>query len=91
MDHRLSKSQLQSYARRNNLDPPIFTTRTKGPPHAPGFKAIVIVDGKSFESPAFYNTIKEAKQAAAKVALTSLSLDVFEKESVLITAAVVRN
>ncbi|XP_061356963.1 double-stranded RNA-binding protein 1-like [Gastrolobium bilobum] len=76
---RLCKSQLHNYARRNNHDSPIFTCKTEGPSHATRFKAKVVVDGQSFESAAFFNTIKEAEHAAAKAALMSLSLDIFQK------------
>ncbi|KAJ1410269.1 Double-stranded RNA-binding domain [Sesbania bispinosa] len=77
---RLCKNKLQNYARRNNLDPPVFTVKSEGLPHDTHFKATVVIDGKSFESPAFFNTIKEAEQAAAKAALMSLSLDIFQKD-----------
>ncbi|KAK7305077.1 hypothetical protein VNO77_42976 [Canavalia gladiata] len=76
---RLCKKQLQNYAQKNNLDPPVFTCKTEGPPHTAHFKATVLVNGQSFESPSFFNTIKEAEQAAAKVSLMSLSLDIFQK------------
>ena len=62
---------------------PIFASMREGPPHASRFKATVIVDGQSFDSPTFFNTLKEAEQAAAKIALMSLSIDSFQKASQL--------
>lgn len=75
----LGKSHLQNYARGKNLDPPIFTVKTVGLSHDTHFKATVVVDGKSFESPALSKTIKGAQQAASKMALASLSLDILKK------------
>lgn len=80
----MCKDQLQNYAHRNNLDLPIYyTIKTEGPPHAIHFKATVIVDGKSFESPTFFNTKNEAEQATAKIALMSLPIDIIQKASVI--------
>lgn len=87
----LYKSQLQNYAQRNKFDSPIFTFKCLGPPHALRFKATVLVDGKSFESPSFFSTLKEAEQAAAKVALTSLSLESFRKARIVIISSMVPN
>ncbi|XP_057432681.1 double-stranded RNA-binding protein 1-like [Lotus japonicus] len=75
----LGKSHLQNYARGKNLDPPIFTVKTVGLSHDTHFKATVVVDGKSFESPALSKTIKGAQQATSKMALMSLSLDILKK------------
>ncbi|KAI4308337.1 hypothetical protein L6164_031421 [Bauhinia variegata] len=75
----LYKNQLQNYTRRKNLGSPIFTSKSEGPPHSTRFKAMVIIDGQSFESTEFFNTLREAEKAAAKVALMSLSLDIFQK------------
>jgi len=90
---RLSKNQLQNYARKKNLDPPVFTIKTEGKPHEIHYKATVVIDGKSFESPTFFNTIKEAEQAAAKIALRELpiSADLFQKASVLVISYVIPN
>ncbi|CAL5203423.1 unnamed protein product [Lathyrus oleraceus] len=65
-DH-LSKLPPQNYARKNNPDQPVFTIKTEGPPHDNRYKATVVIDGKSFESPTFFNTIKEAEQAAINI------------------------
>ncbi|XP_058755692.1 double-stranded RNA-binding protein 1-like [Vicia villosa] len=77
-----SKHQLQNYARKNNLDPPVCTIKTEGLPHDIRYKATVVIGGKSFDSPIFFNTIKEAEEAAANVALKELpiSADLFNKD-----------
>ncbi|XP_045816874.1 double-stranded RNA-binding protein 1-like [Trifolium pratense] len=79
---RLSKNHLNNYARKNNLDPPVYKTIAEGLPHDIHYKATVFIDGKSFESPTFFNTIRDAEQAAAKIALKELpiSVDVFQKD-----------
>ncbi|CAJ2668569.1 unnamed protein product [Trifolium pratense] len=79
---RLSKNHLNNYARKNNLDPPVYKTIAEGLPHDIHYKATVFIDGKSFESPTFFNTIRDAEQAAAKIALMELpiSVDVFQKD-----------
>ncbi|XP_050876295.1 double-stranded RNA-binding protein 1 [Lathyrus oleraceus] len=77
----MSKHQLQNYARKNHLDPPVFTVKTEGLPHDIRYKATVVIGGKSFDSQTFFNTRKEAEQAAANVALMELpiSVDLFQK------------
>ncbi|XP_058755741.1 double-stranded RNA-binding protein 1-like [Vicia villosa] len=77
-----SKPQLQNYARKNNLDQPVFTIKTEGLPHIIRYKATVVIGGTSFDSPTFFNTRKEAEHAAAKVALKELpiSADLFQKD-----------
>ncbi|KAF8396317.1 hypothetical protein HHK36_017932 [Tetracentron sinense] len=69
------KSQLQYYAQKRNLNPPVYSRQLEGQPHAPRFKAKVTVDGQTFEGPTFFSTLREAEHAAAKAALMSLSLD----------------
>ncbi|TKY46846.1 Double-stranded RNA-binding protein 1 [Spatholobus suberectus] len=78
-DH-FCKNQLQNNARKTNLDPPVLICKTEDLPPATHFKATVLVNEQSFESPAFFNSIKEAKQATAELDLMSLSLDNFEKD-----------
>ena len=82
----MCKCELQNYTKKNNLDPHIFTIKTEGMAHDLHFKATVAVDGKSFESPAFFKTRKEAEQEATKIALMSLlqSTDIYKKASVLV-------
>lgn len=88
---RLCKHQLQNYARKNNLDQPVFTIITEGLPNVIRYKATVVIGGTSFDSPAFFNTIKEAEHAAAKVALKELpiSADLFKKASILLVSDVI--
>ncbi|GAU48807.1 hypothetical protein TSUD_406400 [Trifolium subterraneum] len=76
--HRSRKLQLQDYARKNDHDQPVFKVKTEGIPHDIHYKANVVIDGKSFEKPTLFNTIKEAEQAAAKIA------DMFQQASVII-------
>ncbi|KAI5406886.1 hypothetical protein KIW84_053234 [Lathyrus oleraceus] len=85
---RLCKHQLQNYARKNNLDQPVFTIITEGLPNVIRYKATVVIGGTSFDSPTFFNTIKDAEHAAAKVALKELpiSADLFKKASILLVS-----
>lgn len=69
----LYKSQLQNYAQKRNLALPEYASEREGPPHNTRFKCRVTIDGQTFESPTFFSTLKEAENAAAKFALTSLS------------------
>ncbi|KAL6627642.1 hypothetical protein ACP70R_031368 [Stipagrostis hirtigluma subsp. patula] len=66
------KSQLQSYAQKRGKHLPVYHTVQQGPPHEPRFKAVVIIDGQTFESPKEFRKLKEAEFAAAEVALKSL-------------------
>lgn len=75
------KMQLQNYAQSKTLDPPLYSTKSEGPPHALQFQATVTIDGHSFDSPGHFRTLKEAEHVAAKVALMSLSLDSFQEAS----------
>ncbi|XP_077247713.1 double-stranded RNA-binding protein 1-like [Tasmannia lanceolata] len=78
--HSLYKNQLQSLAQRRNLSLPVYDHAHDGP-YAFRYKATVTVGGQKFESPQFFRTLREAEFAAAKVAMTSLSLGVQEDES----------
>ncbi|GAV77302.1 dsrm domain-containing protein [Cephalotus follicularis] len=71
----LYKNQLQNYAQKRNLTLPLYTCERDGPPHASRFKCKVTVDGKTFENPEFFSTIKEAEHAVARIALVSLLQD----------------
>ncbi|XP_058189167.1 double-stranded RNA-binding protein 1-like [Rhododendron vialii] len=73
------KMQLQNYAQSKTLDPPLYSSKSEGPPHALQFQATVTIDGHSFDSPGHFRTLKEAEHVAAKVALMSLSLDSFQE------------
>ncbi|KAK7268881.1 hypothetical protein RIF29_21590 [Crotalaria pallida] len=71
MQH-LFKNQLQNYAHKRNLSLPVYSSELEGPPHNSRFKCKVTIDGKTFESPKLFTTLKDAEHAAAEVALMSL-------------------
>lgn len=73
------KLMLQTYAQRCKLGMPVYSSKKKGPPHAPCFKATVFVEGHPYESQGSYKTLKEAEHAAAQVALLSFTADTFEE------------
>ncbi|XP_052185908.1 double-stranded RNA-binding protein 4-like [Diospyros lotus] len=75
------KNLLQKYTQMRNLNQPAYSCERKGPPHACRFNSKVTVDGKSYESPEFFSTIKEAEQSAAQVACESLLLNVVQDET----------
>lgn len=77
------KNRLQQYAQKQNIGFPVYTCETEGPPHARRFRSTVILDGKSYESVEYFPTLKEAEQAAAKVACQMLSLEIIQEVSVL--------
>ncbi|KAI3876364.1 hypothetical protein MKW98_021216 [Papaver atlanticum] len=66
------KNQLQIYAQKRKLNLPTYFYVREGPPHNVRCKAMVTVDGQTFESPEFCRTQKEAEHAASRVALESL-------------------
>ncbi|KAG2260907.1 hypothetical protein Bca52824_080201 [Brassica carinata] len=72
MEH-VYKSQLQSYALKQNMDLPIYAAERQGPAHAPLFRCRVTVCGQTFQSHDFFPTLRAAEHAAAKVALASLT------------------
>ncbi|GFP91804.1 double-stranded RNA-binding protein 4 [Phtheirospermum japonicum] len=74
------KNQLQQFAQKKNFDLPVYTTEAEGPPHSRRFKSSVSVDGKSYETLEFFTTLKEAEQAAARVACQVLSVDAIQED-----------
>ncbi|KAK6147399.1 hypothetical protein DH2020_018311 [Rehmannia glutinosa] len=74
------KNQLQQYAQKKNFGFPVYTSEAEGPPHARRFKSRVSLDGKSYETLEFFSTLKEAEQAAAKVACQVLSVNVIQED-----------
>ncbi|KAL2503178.1 Double-stranded RNA-binding protein 4 [Forsythia ovata] len=68
------KNRLQQYAQKKSLGLPVYTYESEGPPHARRFKSVVSLDGKIYEAPAFFPTLKDAEHAAAKVACQALSI-----------------
>lgn len=77
------KNQLQQYGQKQNIGYPVYTSEAEGPPHARRFRARVSLDGKSYETLEFFTTLREAEQAAAKVACQLLSIDVIHEASIL--------
>lgn len=75
------KLMLQTYAQRNKIGMPVYSSDKAGPPHAPCFKATVFIQGHPYESPGSYKTLKEAEHAAAQAALLSLTVDTFQEAS----------
>ncbi|GMH23015.1 hypothetical protein Nepgr_024858 [Nepenthes gracilis] len=71
----LYKNQLQIYAQKRNIALPVYDSDREGPPHDSRFKGKVTVNGKTYGSPEFYKTLKEAENAAARIALMSVSPD----------------
>lgn len=71
----LYKNQLQTFAQKRSLALPIYCSEHEGPPHARRFRCQVSIDGRTYGTKEFYNTLKEAEHAAAKIALMSLSSD----------------
>lgn len=63
------KSQLQTYLQKRTKGLPIYFSVCCGR----RFKSTVKVDEQEFESEGYFNTVKEAEQSAAKIALMSLS------------------
>lgn len=73
------KNQLQQYAQKQNIILPKYSCEVEGPPHACRFRSKVAFGGKIFESHEFFSTLKEAEQAAAKIALEALSPQEIQK------------
>ncbi|KAL7191470.1 hypothetical protein ACSBR2_023532 [Camellia fascicularis] len=67
------KNQLQELAQRSCFNLPSYSCIREGPDYAPRFKATVNFKGETFESPTFCSTLRQAKHAAAEVALTTLA------------------
>ncbi|CAL0321619.1 unnamed protein product [Lupinus luteus] len=78
----LYKNQLQNYAQKRNLNLPVYSSVWEGPPHALRFKCKVTIDGQTFESPKLFTTMKDAENAAAEVALMSLSPGGVQEEQI---------
>ncbi|XP_052175516.1 uncharacterized protein LOC127790229 isoform X2 [Diospyros lotus] len=74
------KSKLQNYAQRRKLTPPVYSSEREGPLHASRFKSKVMIDGKSYGSLELFPMKKDAEQAAAKVALESLDLEMVQED-----------
>uniref|UniRef100_A0A7C9EYL6 DRBM domain-containing protein n=2 Tax=Opuntia streptacantha TaxID=393608 RepID=A0A7C9EYL6_OPUST len=79
MEH-LYKNQLQIYAQKRSLPLPLYSCKREGPPHACRFRSKVTLEGKTYECPEYFSTVKDAENAAAKVALMALSSDGIQEE-----------
>lgn len=75
------KNRLQHYSQKRSVALPEYSFEFDGPPHARRFRASVMIDGKTYQSPEYYPSLKDAEHAAAKVALESLSLADIEEAS----------
>ncbi|CAH9125049.1 unnamed protein product [Cuscuta epithymum] len=73
------KNQLQQYAQKQGLPLPQYSCETEGPPHDRRFRSRVAFSGKFYECQQFFTTLKEAEQAAAKVAVEAICPDEIQK------------
>uniref|UniRef100_A0ACD5W2F7 Uncharacterized protein n=1 Tax=Avena sativa TaxID=4498 RepID=A0ACD5W2F7_AVESA len=80
------KTQLQIYAQKRGKELPLYSRIQDGPSHVPLFKSVVTIDGKTFESPQYFHTSKEAEFAAAKLALMSLAQEASSQEQLPVQA-----
>ncbi|KAL0418396.1 UNVERIFIED_CONTAM: Double-stranded RNA-binding protein 4 [Sesamum radiatum] len=71
------KTKLQMYTRRKNLDLPVYHSEKEGV----SFRATVCISEDRFQSQELHETVAEAEDAAAQVALLSLSTDAFHQRS----------
>ncbi|KAL0390715.1 UNVERIFIED_CONTAM: Double-stranded RNA-binding protein 4 [Sesamum calycinum] len=69
------KTKLQMYTRRKNLDLPVYHSEKEGV----SFRATVCIGEDRFQSQELHETVAEAEDAAAQVALLSLSTDAFHQ------------
>ncbi|KAL3678887.1 hypothetical protein R1sor_021843 [Riccia sorocarpa] len=69
----MHKSQLQEYAQKAGLLPPVYKSVKEGASHEPRFKCTVTLQGVNYESPDGYPNLKAAEHAAAKAALDALN------------------
>ncbi|PKU80700.1 Double-stranded RNA-binding protein 2 [Dendrobium catenatum] len=51
LEHHMHKICLQEYTQRSGLSLPSYSTVNEGEPHAPRFRATILVDGMRFTSP----------------------------------------
>ncbi|XP_043700211.1 uncharacterized protein LOC122650915 [Telopea speciosissima] len=68
-EHLMHKNRLQEYTQRSAIPLPAYQTMNEGSPHAPRFRANVLVDGVTYVSSETFSHRKEAEQAVAKYAL----------------------
>ncbi|XP_073032531.1 double-stranded RNA-binding protein 1-like isoform X2 [Primulina eburnea] len=68
------KCKLQELCQRKSWNLPEYTTIKDGPDHLPRFKAIAVVNGLNFETPAECKSAKEAQNSVAKVAYDHINI-----------------
>eukprot|EP00475_Leptophrys_vorax_P025641 TRINITY_DN3591_c0_g1_i1.p1 TRINITY_DN3591_c0_g1~~TRINITY_DN3591_c0_g1_i1.p1 ORF type:complete len:541 (-),score=-45.89 TRINITY_DN3591_c0_g1_i1:505-2127(-) len=78
----MHKNQLQELAQKNGYNLPSYACIREGPDHAPKFKATVLFNGETYESPGYFVSLRQAEHAAAEVALRSLSECVHSQSSI---------
>lgn len=66
------KTKLQEICHERLWSLPSYTTSRDGPDHNPKFRASVVVNGVTFDSPDFNKSAKEAQNEAAKTAVNHL-------------------
>ncbi|KAG0485637.1 hypothetical protein HPP92_009716 [Vanilla planifolia] len=69
----MHKNCLQQYTQRSGLQLPCYSTVSEGEPHAPRFRATVLVGGLKITSPNVFSHRKEAEQDVARLALECVS------------------
>ncbi|PIA54107.1 hypothetical protein AQUCO_00900581v1 [Aquilegia coerulea] len=68
------KSKLQELCQQRQWELPNYSLNKDGPPHQPRFKASVLINSDSFDSPDFCKSSKEAQSEAARIAFQHFSL-----------------
>ncbi|KAL2613976.1 hypothetical protein R1flu_025668 [Riccia fluitans] len=68
----MHKSQLQEYAQKAGILPPVYKSIKEGASHEPRFKCTVTLNGVNYESAEGFPNLKAAEHAAAKAALDAL-------------------
>lgn len=69
---KMYKTKLQEICHEKLWSLPSYTTSREGPDHNPKFRASVVVNGTTFDSPDFNKSAKEAQNEAAKTAVNHL-------------------
>ncbi|KAL8551284.1 hypothetical protein ACS0TY_000385 [Phlomoides rotata] len=70
------KNSLHEFSTQAGFEYPVYRTKHRGPPHARLFRSKITVNGKTYSRRERFPTIKEAEQAAAEVACSSLSVGI---------------
>ncbi|XP_047338432.1 uncharacterized protein LOC124942067 [Impatiens glandulifera] len=73
------KNRLQNYLQKRNLRFPEYSFESQGPPHASYFKCKVTVCGQSYQSNEFFLSMRDAENAAAKIAYEQISVNEDQK------------